>query len=88
MFDEPSLAESLIPAIEEQLKSSATPYVAKAHQRLVGHEHIESDEAKLMIALCLADESNRMYLEKRDFDVERYQTLLKQLPELPEEPAS
>ena len=38
----------------------------------------------MMIALCLADESNRMFIDKRGFDIKRYQELLEELPELPE----
>ena len=38
----------------------------------------------IMIAHSLADESNRMFIEKRDFDVARYQELLGELPHEPE----
>ena len=81
---EESLVESLLPAVEQQLSSKQTPYVSKTLSRLVETEAIATDEAKKLIALCLADESNRMFIDKRDFDVTRYQELLENLPETPE----
>lgn len=85
MNDE-SLIESLLPAVEQQLESDQTPYVKASFIRLVEQEKISPDEAKELIAICLADESNRMYIDKRDFDIQRYQQLLENLPsELTEE---
>lgn len=75
-----SLIESLLPAVDQQLESAQTPYVKSAFVRLVEQENLSPDEARELIALCLADESNRMYIEKRDFDVARYQQLLAELP--------
>lgn len=77
-----SLIESLLPAVEQQLESPDTPYVKEAFTRLVEEESLSPDEAKEMIALALADESNRMFIEKRDFDVARYRELLDSLPSL------
>jgi len=86
MNDE-SLIESLLPAVDQQLDSEQTPYVKATFTRLVEKEQISPDEAKELIAVCLADESNRMYIDKRDFDVSRYQQLLEDLPgELIEDP--
>lgn len=82
-MEETDLITSLIPAIQEQLKSKETPYVKKAHDRLIA-EGISEEDTLQMLALCLADESNRMFIDKRDFDVARYQELLDALPELPE----
>lgn len=79
MNDE-SLIESLLPAVDQQLESPETPYVKKTFTRLVEQESLSPDEAKELIAICLADESNRMYIDKRDFDVKRYQELLESLP--------
>lgn len=79
MNDE-SLIESLLPAVEQQLTSPQTPYVKQTFTRLVEKEGISPDSAKELIALALADESNRMFIDKRDFDVERYQELLGSLP--------
>lgn len=79
MNDE-SLIESLLPAIEQQLESPDTLYVKSTFVRLVEKEEISPDEAKEMIAFCLADESNRMFVDQRNFDVQRYQELLDLLP--------
>ncbi len=83
MFEEDDLVKNLLPAVEQQLESEQTPFVKQALSRLVNGGE-DTEEVKMMIALCLADESNRMFIDQRDFDVARYQTLLKALPELPE----
>ncbi|WP_018969224.1 hypothetical protein [Rubritalea marina] len=87
-MEESELVSSLIPAVEEQLNSRDTTYVRKTYQRLLKTEDegevIDEALAKKMIALCLADESNRMFIDKRSFDELRYQELLNALPELPE----
>lgn len=75
----------LLPAVEQQLTSPDTPYVAEAHRRLcTEHEDIDPEEAKAMIAFCLADELEAMELEGRSFDPQRYQLLLSFLPTMPE----
>ena len=79
-MNDQSLIESLLPAVNQQLDSEQTPYVKATFIRLVEKDEISPDEAKELIALCLADESNRMYIDKRDFDVSRYQQLLEDLP--------
>ncbi len=83
MFEEESLVSNLVPAVEQQMESDQTPFVKKTYDRLVESGE-EEGEAKLLIALCLADESNRMFIDKRDFDLKRYQELLERLPEVPE----
>lgn len=84
-MNEESLVESLLPAVEQQLESTQTPYVQETFVRLVEKEGLSPDASKKLIALCLADESNRMYIDKRDFDVSRYQELLGALPDEPSE---
>ena len=85
MFEEDDLVKNLVPAVEQQLESEQTPFVKDTLDRLLkSNEEIDAEEAKMMIALCLADESNRMFIDKRDFDLRRYQALLSNLPELPE----
>lgn len=83
MFEEDDLVKNLVPAIREQLQSKETPFVKKTMERLLKSE-VEEEEAEMMIALCLADETNRMFIDKREFDLQRYQGLLEALPELPE----
>ena len=75
--------EQLIPAVEQQISSAETPYVGQAYRRLLEEPDIDEHEAKLMIALCLADESEAMVEKERDFDIARYQKLLTLLPILP-----
>lgn len=81
-MEENELIEQLIPAVEQQMESSQTPFVKQHLDRLTGLGETEH-EAKKMVALCLTDESNRMFIDSRDFDLKRYQALLEQLPELP-----
>lgn len=84
-MEETDLISSLVPAVQEQLKSKDTPYVKTAFDRIAVLEEVDGEEEALkMIALCLADESNRMFIDKRDFDVDRYKELLEALPNLPE----
>jgi len=78
------IIEMLIPAVEEQITSAETPFVKDAYQRLLKEPDIDEEEAKKMIALCLADESERMMDDHREFNLERYKTLLSLLPTLPE----
>ena len=79
MNDE-SLIESLLPAVDQQLQSPQTPYVKSTFVRLVEQDNLSPDKARELIAICLADESNRMFIDKRDFDVTRYEHLLANLP--------
>jgi len=83
MFENDSLVKNLVPAVEEQLQSAQTPFVKRTLDRLL-LDGEDEEEAKMMIALCLADESNRMLIDKRAFDLGRYEELLNALPDLPE----
>jgi len=76
--------EHLLPAIEEQLDSPDTPYVRVTYDRLRREPDIAEEEAKAMLAFCLADELEAMDTEKRAFDTERYEMLLSLLPAMPE----
>jgi len=77
-----NLINGLRPAVEEQINSPDTPYVGTTLARLLGTGE-DPAEARLLIAFCLADEANRMMIDRRAFDPKRYQTLLNALPELP-----
>lgn len=76
--------EKLLPAIEEQLNSPETPYVREAFDRILTEPDIEEEEAKAMLAFCLADEIEAMMTDEREFDSNRYQMLLTLLPVMPE----
>lgn len=84
-MEETDLISALIPAVEQQLDSPETPFVRITLDRLTQDDTTTREEAMQMIALCLADESNRMFIDKRNFDIDRYQSLLNTLPELPTE---
>jgi len=77
------LSDKLLPAVEEQISSSETPFVKEHYNRLIndGEEELES---KKMIALCLADEVESMQIENRSFNLARYEQMLQFLPVLPE----
>jgi hypothetical protein len=55
----------LLPAVEQQMASDETPFVKEAFERLLLDSDLNATEAKKMIALCLADESERMLDEQR-----------------------
>ena len=74
----------LLPAIAEQLESPDTPYVREAYERLLEEPDFDEEEARAMLAFCLADELEAMTADERSFDAERYQMLLKLLPAMPE----
>lgn len=76
--------EKLLPAIEEQLSSPETPYVREAFERILEEPDIDEEEARAMLAFCLADEVEAMMSEEREFDANRYQMLLGLLPVMPE----
>ena len=76
--------EKLLPAVEEQLNSPETPYVREAFDRILTKPDIEEEEAKAMLAFCLADEVEAMMADERDFDGNRYKMLLELLPVMPE----
>ncbi|MEN8785724.1 MAG: hypothetical protein ABF379_15275 [Akkermansiaceae bacterium] len=78
------IVEKLLPAIEEQLTSPETPYVREAFDRILTEPDIEENEAKAMLAFCLADEMEAMMADEREFDSDRYQMLLTLLPVMPE----
>ncbi|XKY13053.1 hypothetical protein JQR83_17510 [Stutzerimonas stutzeri] len=81
--DEIFAEETLIQAIENQLETGE-PAAAQATLNkltLVGYER---EETLKMMALVLADEIRQMLEEDRAFDIERYEVLLRALPDLPE----
>ncbi|MBK1832785.1 hypothetical protein [Roseibacillus ishigakijimensis] len=82
-MDDPEIL-ALLPAIAEQLQSPETPFVKEAYEHLLAQEDIEEEEARYMLAFCLADEIEKMNREERGFDLARYQMLLSLLPALPE----
>ena len=82
-MDDPTIL-ALLPAVDEQSASPATPFVAPTLKRLTEDDQIAPDEARYMIAFCLADEIERLERTETPFDLARYETLLALLPTLPE----
>lgn len=79
------LLPDLIAAVEQQLVSPQTPYVAKAFARLV-KLGIDETEAKTQIALCLGEEMDQVLRTRRAFDEKSYRAALDELPMEPESP--
>lgn len=73
------LLPDLIAAVEQQLTSPQTPYVAKTYARLL-KLGIEEADAKTQIALCLGEEMDQLLRKKRGFDEKAYRMSLDALP--------
>ena len=73
------LLPDLLAAVEQQLASPQTRYVAKTLARLVSNG-IEENEAKHQIALCLGGEMDAVLRHKRGFDETAYREALDALP--------
>lgn len=80
------LLPDLIAAVEQQLVSPQTPYVAKTLARLV-KEGLDEEEAKSQIALTLGEEMDKLLRTRKPFDEKSYKTGLEALPMPPEEDA-
>ena len=77
-MDENAFFQDLLLAVEQQLRSPQTPYVAKTFTRLTSQGMSEKD-AKEQIAACLGEETDTMYRRKAVFDEKRYRTLLENI---------
>lgn len=73
------LLPDLLAAVEQQLTSPQTPYVAKTLARLLKLGLVES-EAKTQIALCLGEEMDQVLRKRRGFDEKAYRSALESLP--------
>jgi hypothetical protein len=78
------LLPDLLSAVEQQLVSPQTRYVAKTFDRLL-KAGMEETEAKHQIALCLGEEMDRVLRKKRGFDEKAYRAALDELPLAPED---
>lgn len=78
------LLPDLIAAVEQQLVSPQTPYVAKTLARLV-KQGLDEDEAKSQIALTLGEEMDKLLRTRKPFDEKSYKAGLDALPMAPEE---
>ena len=75
------LLPGLLDAVEQQLASPQTPYVAKCLDRLV-KLGISQSEAKEQIVICLLEEMERILRTGTPFDEKAYQMALSELPRL------
>ena len=73
------LLPDLLAAVEQQLVSPQTKYVAKTFERLV-KGGLEEQEAKNQIAMCLGGEMDEVLRNKRGFDEKAYRAALDALP--------
>jgi hypothetical protein len=78
------LFADLLSAVEQQLGSPQTPYVAQTLARLTKLGMDES-EAKSEIALCLCEEMDEVIKKHRSFDEKAYRQSLDALPLTSEE---
>ncbi len=78
------LIMDLLAAVEQQMVSPQTKYVAKAHERLCGLG-LAPDQAKEQIALCLGEVMDEMMRSRRGFDEKAYREALDGLPMAQEE---
>jgi hypothetical protein len=74
------LLPDLLAAVEQQLTSPQTPYVAKTLVRLV-KLGLDEAEAKTQIALCLGEEMDNILRTKKGFDEKAYRANLDALPD-------
>lgn len=73
------LLPDLLAAVEQQLVSPQTPYVAKTLARLTKLGLAET-EAKTQIALCLGEEMDTLLRTRKPFDEKSYRSGLDDLP--------
>lgn len=75
------LLPDLIAAVEQQLTSPQTPYVAETLNRLL-KLGLDRDEAVTEIALCLGEQMDEVLRTRRAFDEAAYKASLKALPQI------
>ena len=79
------MIETMLPAVREQMESSATPYVKEAFIRLTEKESLPQQDALELMAQVLAVCANDMIVSGEAFNDKSYKELLKSLPLLPDE---
>ncbi len=77
-MDDDAFFNDLLAAVEQQLASPQTRYVAKTLERLTARG-IPEDEAKERIAEALGEETDAMYRRRSGFDEKSYRTRLDEL---------
>lgn len=77
------LLPDLLTAVDQQLTSPETPYVAKTLARLL-KLGLDETEARTQIAICLGEEMDEVLRTRRGFDQNSYRARLDALP-MPDE---
>ena len=82
------LLPDLLAAVDEQLASPETRYVARTLDRLK-RAGLDEAEARTQIAICLGEEMDQVLRKRRGFDERAYRAALDDLPmaDEPEESA-
>jgi hypothetical protein len=80
------ILQGLLLAVDDQLRSAATPYVKATYERLRSLG-LGDEQAREEIGDCLGQELDEMLEKKRAFDETAYRSLLDALP-WQEEPMS
>ena len=78
------LLADLLAAVEQQLVSPQTKYVAKTFDRLT-KLGLDESAAKEQIAICLGEEMDKVMRTKKGFDEKAYKVALDELPFAEEE---
>lgn len=73
------LISDLLAAVEQQIVSPRTKYVAMTYERLI-RAGLDEGGAKKQIALCLGEEMDAVLRQKRGFDENSYRQALEGLP--------
>ncbi len=81
LIQEPADSHYIV-AVHQQMESETPPEVKKTYDRLIS-DGISEKETLQLISSILAFEIYNMKQEKREFNIEEYTLMLKQLPEKP-----
>lgn len=73
------ILQGLLLAVDDQLRSTETPYVKATYERLRSLG-MNDGQAREEIADCLGQELDEMLEKKRPFDQKSYRSLLDALP--------
>ena len=77
----PELPQSILEAIDNQMRENNPPIVKQTYDRLIKEGHSD-DYAHRLIAFAMMLEVNDMLKTMRMFDVKKYTHTLNRLPEL------
>ncbi len=82
METNPILKETLLTAVDNQLRGGDPPEARETYDRLIAEGHPDK-EARRLIGIALVTEIHRIMTEKKPFDQDNYAALLRKLPQMP-----